>query len=56
MDRLTTSLLPFFSDAAVENGQSRVYAGIHFVDAVVDGYKQGSGIGRKVMRLLPRVR
>jgi membrane-associated phospholipid phosphatase len=45
-----------FSDAAVENGASRVYAGIHFVDAVADGYKQGAGIGRRVAHHLPRAR
>ena len=44
-----------FSDAAVENGASRVYAGIHFVQAVTDGYRQGIGIGRKTARLLPAV-
>ena len=41
-----------FSEAAIENGVSRVYAGIHFVDAVTDGYTQGAGIGRKVAHLL----
>ncbi len=44
-----------FSDAAIENGASRVYAGIHFVDAVRDGYKQGAGIGRRIAHLLPPV-
>lgn len=44
-----------FSDAALENGASRVYAGIHFVKAVVDGHKQGRGIGRTTARLLPAV-
>ena len=42
-----------FSEAALENGESRVYAGIHFTDAVADGYHQGAGIGRKVAHLLP---
>jgi membrane-associated phospholipid phosphatase len=42
-----------FSQPALENGMSRVYAGIHFVDAVADGYHQGAGIGRKVAHLLP---
>jgi len=42
-----------FSEAAVENGASRVYSGIHFVDAVTDGYKQGAGIGRTIAHLLP---
>ena len=44
-----------FSDAAVENGLSRAYAGIHFLRAIGDGYSQGRGIGRKVERLLPPV-
>ena len=30
-----------FSAAATENGLSRVYGGIHFVRAVMDGYRQG---------------
>ena len=41
------------TDAAVENGLSRAYAGIHFVRAIADGYWQGRGIGRKIARLLP---
>jgi hypothetical protein len=45
-----------FSEAAAENGDSRVYAGIHFVKAVTDGYRQGKGIGRATARLLPEVR
>jgi hypothetical protein len=45
-----------FSEAAVENGWSRVYAGIHFVRAVADGYSQGTSIGRKTARLLPAIR
>jgi len=43
-----------FTDAAVENGLSRAYAGIHFLRAVADGYWQGRGIGRTIARLLPR--
>lgn len=43
-----------FTEAAVENGLSRVYGGIHFGHAVADGYRQGKGIGRSVSRLLPR--
>jgi hypothetical protein len=34
-----------FSQAAAENGDSRVYAGIHFRSAVEDGIKQGEKIG-----------
>ena len=53
----TTSGTPFsgltrsfsnFSQAAAENGQSRIYAGIHFRSAVEDGLKQGEKIGRFV--------
>jgi PAP2 superfamily len=53
----TTSGVPFagitrsfesFSQAAAENGESRVYAGIHFRSAVEDGLKQGTKIGRFV--------
>ena len=51
----TTSGVPFagltrsfssFSQAASENGESRIYAGIHFRSAVEDGIKQGKSIGR----------
>ena len=50
----TTSGVPFagitrsfrsFSEAASENGDSRVYAGIHFRSAVEDGIKQGNKVG-----------
>jgi hypothetical protein len=50
----TTSGVPFagltrsftsFSQAAAENGESRIYAGIHFRSAVEDGIKQGGKIG-----------
>jgi membrane-associated phospholipid phosphatase len=44
-----------FSVAAVENGLSRVYGGIHFVRAVVDGYRQGQGIGRVAARQLKKL-
>ena len=53
----TTSGAPFagitrafqsFSEAARENGQSRIYAGIHFRSAVEEGIRQGSRIGRFV--------
>jgi hypothetical protein len=43
-----------FRHAAHEAGWSRVFGGIHFVHAVEDGFKQGTGIGRDVSRLLPR--
>jgi membrane-associated phospholipid phosphatase len=45
-----------FSAAAEENGQSRVYAGIHFGHAVKDGRRLGRGIGRAVSQALPPVR
>ena len=45
-----------FSDAAEENGLSRLYAGIHFRDAVTAGRRQGRSIGRAVAEALPRVR
>ena len=45
-----------FTEAAKENGMSRVYGGIHFLHAVNDGYQQGKGIGRAISRLLPPVR
>jgi len=35
-----------FSQAAAENGESRIYAGIHFRPAVEDGLAQGKKIGR----------
>jgi hypothetical protein len=50
----TTSGVPFagltrsfesFSQAAAENGESRIYAGIHFRSAVEDGIKLGNKIG-----------
>jgi hypothetical protein len=34
-----------FSQAAAENGESRIYAGIHFRSAVEDGIEQGKQIG-----------
>ena len=37
-----------FTEAARENGMSRVYGGIHFLHAVQDGYQLGRGIGREV--------
>jgi membrane-associated phospholipid phosphatase len=43
-----------FDHAALENGASRVYAGIHFGHAVADGHRQGDGIGRAIARLLAR--
>lgn len=45
-----------FSQAAQENGDSRVYAGIHFRHAVTDGRRQGRSIGRSVSSALPAMR
>jgi PAP2 superfamily len=55
----TTTGVPFagltrsfssFSEAAAENGESRIYAGIHFRSAVEDGIEQGNHIGRFVFK------
>jgi hypothetical protein len=45
-----------FSDAAEENGLSRLYAGIHFRDAVRAGRRQGRSIGQAVAEALRPVR
>jgi hypothetical protein len=45
-----------FSGAAEENGQSRVYSGIHFGHAVKDGRRLGRSIGRSVAEALAPVR
>jgi hypothetical protein len=45
-----------FSDAAEENGISRVFAGIHFPHAVRDVHRPGRSIGRAVGKLLQPVR
>jgi hypothetical protein len=45
-----------FSEAAEENEDSRVFAGIHFPHAVRDGHRQGRGIGKAVGKLLPPIR
>jgi len=42
-----------FSEAAIENGMSRAYAGIHFLRAISDGYQLGRGIGRRIENMLP---
>jgi hypothetical protein len=39
-----------FSQAAAENGESRIYVGIHFRSAVEDGIQQGKNIGRFVFQ------
>jgi hypothetical protein len=45
-----------FSQAAHENGLSRLYAGIHFPYAIQEGRRQGRSIGQVVSEALPRVR
>jgi hypothetical protein len=45
-----------FSNAAEENGRSRVFAGIHFPHAVRDGYRRGLSIGRDMGKLLQPIR
>jgi hypothetical protein len=45
-----------FSQAAREAGLSRVFGGIHFVQAVEDGWAAGAHVGRDVARTLPRRR
>jgi hypothetical protein len=45
-----------FSAAAQENGLSRLYAGIHFRDAVKEGRRQGRSVGRAVAEALEPVR
>lgn len=45
-----------FSQAAHENGASRLYAGIHFPHAIKEGRRQGRSIGQAVAEALPRVR
>ena len=44
-----------FSDAAEENGDSRIFAGIRFPYAVREGQHDGRRIGRDVGKLLPPV-
>lgn len=45
-----------FSAAAEENGLSRIYAGIHFGEAVKAGRRQGRSIGRAVAKALEPIR
>ncbi len=45
-----------FSQAAHENGASRLYAGIHFPHAIKEGRRQGRSIGQAVADALPPVR
>lgn len=45
-----------FSQAARENGMSRVYGGIHFLHAVEDGWALGRSVARVVARSVPRAK
>lgn len=45
-----------FSQAAQENGLSRLYAGIHFRHAIQDGRRQGRSVGQTVARALAPLR
>jgi hypothetical protein len=45
-----------FSQAAEENGMSRLYAGIHFRHAVKDGRRQGRSVGQAVAEALAPIR
>jgi hypothetical protein len=45
-----------FSQAAQENGLSRLYAGIHFPHAVKHGRRQGRSVGQAVAEALAPVR
>jgi hypothetical protein len=45
-----------FSQAAEENGLSRLYAGIHFRHAVKDGRRQGRSVGQAVAEALAPVK
>ncbi|MEJ1095991.1 MULTISPECIES: hypothetical protein [unclassified Pseudoxanthomonas] len=44
-----------FSQAAQENGLSRLYAGIHFPHAVKHGRRQGCSVGQAVTQALAPV-
>jgi hypothetical protein len=39
-----------FEQAAVEAGISRFYGGIHFMDAIENGQKQGQLVGKQVLK------
>jgi hypothetical protein len=40
--------------AADEAGISRMYGGIHFLDAIVEGRKQGIGVGNHVLAVISK--
>ena len=41
-----------FKQAAAEAGISRFYGGIHFMDAITNGQKQGESVGKNVLKRL----
>jgi hypothetical protein len=43
-----------FNDAAKESGMSRFYGGIHFMDAVENGWSQGEKVGSRVVDKLQK--
>ncbi len=43
-----------FSQAAEENGLSRIFVGFHFLDAVETGIKHGEKIGKRAVNLYLR--
>ena len=45
-----------FNDAAEESGLSRFYGGIHFMDAVENGWIQGKAVGNWVIGTLADVK
>jgi hypothetical protein len=45
-----------FNDAAKESGMSRFYGGIHFMDAVENGWSQGEKVGARVIDKLQKGR
>ncbi|CAG5069764.1 hypothetical protein DYBT9623_02501 [Dyadobacter sp. CECT 9623] len=45
---------PSFMAAALESGMSRFYGGIHFMDAITNGQKQGQQVGDWVIGTLER--
>ena len=43
-----------FSEAAAENGESRILIGIHFRRAVEEGIQHGRKIGKRTVKLFLR--
>ncbi len=49
---LPSRTYPSFAEAAQEAAQSRFYGGIHFMDAITNGFKQGKQVGNWVLMKL----